>query len=445
MRVSLVSSGVSAPVRARWEALRVPVVRATSFSGSPLNSESADVVTVVPFDVLGGRDWAGIRVALAGSNRLFLVVGAGLGTAEVMLAARDGAFDVLDLEDSDTRWRTSIEEAGQAQALWVKLYGGVPLKADLAMTGVSAVMRGLRQTIARLRATDVGVLVLGESGVGKELVARALHGEGADRPFVAVNCASIPRDLLEAELFGAEKGAFTGAYQQRQGLLEQANGGTLFLDEVGEMDSALQPKLLRFLETRTARRVGGTRDYRVSLRVVAATNRDLDAEAETHGFRSDLYYRLAEVVLRVPPLRHRPEDIPGLVREFVDRANERFGKHIAGVEPALIRRFQEYPWPGNIRELKSAVDRLVLLFDGPLLREGWWEAPSAVARAARGLDSTSTVRRDSPEGLRAPGASARMALARELIAKGGCGLTEVAARCGVHPTTLFRWRKAGKV
>ncbi|MCP5522493.1 MAG: sigma 54-interacting transcriptional regulator [Verrucomicrobiales bacterium] len=265
---------------------------------------------------------------------------------------------------------------------------------------------------------------------------------------MALNCAAIPKDLIEAELFGAEKGAFTGAIKSRPGLVEQADRGTLFLDEIGELDLALQPKLLRFLETRTARRVGGTKDYRVETRVVAATNRDLLASATEGGFRSDLYYRLAEMIVPVPPLRERTSDIPLLVRRFLGLANERFGKNVEGVEPGLLLQFQNYDWPGNVRELKSVIDRLVLLFDGPLLRQGCWEAPrppappmTAPPARAKPLESP----QPAPAPPRLAGRSERVALARQLLQEGTHSQSEIAARTGVHPTTLFRWRKAGKV
>ena len=266
---------------------------------------------------------------------------------------------------------------------------------------------------------------------------------------------------MESELFGAEKGAFTGAIKSRQGLVEQANGGTLFLDEIGELDLMLQPKLLRFLETRRARRVGGEGEYAVKVRMVAATNRDLALEVQEGRFRADLYYRLAEVVMPIPPLRARKEDIPDLARAFVEGANERFGKNIQSLEPGLVLKLQEYDWPGNVRELKSVIDRLVLFHDGPMLRSGWWEAP--VGRVVAGPVSRMSLTSGGGSengaflvggrgsfaesvGMESlPSRTARRDLARRLLDEGKLTLSEVAARAGVHPTTLFRWRKGEKV
>jgi transcriptional regulator with PAS, ATPase and Fis domain len=268
---------------------------------------------------------------------------------------------------------------------------------------------------------------------------------------VALNCAAIPKDLLEAEIFGVERGAFTGAVKARAGLVEQAADGTLFLDEIGEMDISLQPKLLRFLETRIARRVGSETEYKSSARVVSATNRYLRAESEAGRFRLDLYYRLAEISLSVPPLRERREDIAPLAHIFLRQANERFGKNIEYCEPELIQRFMLYDWPGNARELKSTIDRLVLLYDGPVLRASWWElaesggfrptthepAPTLPASPAGSPPATST-----PVALNR---QQKYDLARRLLAESANNYTWVASQLGVNSSTLWRWRHLGKI
>jgi transcriptional regulator with PAS, ATPase and Fis domain len=248
--------------------------------------------------------------------------------------------------------------------------------------------------------------------------------------------------LLEAELFGVEKGAFTGALKSRPGMVEQAAGGTLFLDEIGEMEIGVQPKLLRFLETRRARRVGGEGEYKVSLRVLSATNRNLEEAIAEKVFRADLYYRLAETILQIPPLRARLEDIPELALAFLTMANERFGKNIETLEPALIERFQKYHWPGNVRELKSAVDRLVLLFDGPVLRAPWWDPPESVAFGAP-LKPTVPAATGEPATL--PSQKQKRDQARQLLVESDNDFTWVAAQLGINTSTLWRWRKAGKV
>jgi transcriptional regulator with PAS, ATPase and Fis domain len=225
-------------------------------------------------------------------------------------------------------------------------------------------------------------------------------------------------------------------------MVEQANGGTLFLDEIGEMELGVQPKLLRFLETRRARRVGGDGEYKVSLRVISATNRNLEEEIAEKRFRADLYYRLAETVLQIPPLRTRLEDIPELALVFLKMANERFGKNIETLEPALIERFQKYHWPGNVRELKSAVDRLVLLFDGPVLRAPWWDPPESVAFGTPAMVipvATGSMNANPPN------QKQKRDQARQLLAESDNDFTWVAAQLGINPSTLWRWRKAGKV
>ena len=225
----------------------------------------------------------------------------------------------------------------------------------------------LARRVAASSATSV--LILGESGVGKELFARAIHGESPRKhgPFMEVNCAAIPRELLESELFGHEKGAFTDARAQKLGLLELANAGTLFLDEIGEMSAMLQVKLLRVLERRTFKRVGGTKDITVNVRVISATNQDLERMVAEGHFREDLYYRLKVVPLYVPPLRERREDVIPLARLFMDRFARQFKKPFRGISAPAEQVLLDYPWPGNIRELKNLFERTVLLENAELL------------------------------------------------------------------------------
>ena len=415
--------------------------------------EEKNLVMVVPEPLLDEPVWTGLRVRLARSGRFFMIAGGSLSSEKVVRALRDGAHDVLDWDrDAEPRWRRALEKLIEAQDLWVRVYGTSPAApgGTKGLLGDDESTRTLRQTIERLGPTDVSVMVLGESGTGKERVAQALHETRGQGPFVPLNCAAIPRDLMESELFGSEKGAFTGAWRERPGMVEQAAGGTLFLDEIGEMDISLQPKLLRFLETRTARRVGGTKDYRVQLRVVAATNRNLEVEMAEGRFRPDLYYRLAEVMIQIAPLRTRLDDLPALVAAFTAASNERFGKAFLGVEPGLMERFRAYDWPGNVRELKSAIDRLIVLYDGPVLRSAWWEPPESAAPAgnpAAGATPRAEIQ-SAPVAEPPPAASGgymlprheRKDLARRLIEEGKLTQTEIAARVGVHPVTLYRWK-----
>jgi transcriptional regulator with PAS, ATPase and Fis domain len=401
-----------------------------------------NLVYLIPAEAFGRPEWARLRVRLAQSSRFFLAWVKQPGTAEVVACLRDGAHDVLALGDPDERWTQVIEKTVSDQKLWLELYGGRALNSGDVLIGKSPATQRLRQAIDRLGATDVCVLIQGESGVGKERVASALHQVSHGGPFVALNCAAIPKDLLEAELFGVEKGAFTGALKSRPGMVEQAAGGTLFLDEIGEMEIGVQPKLLRFLETRRARRVGGEGEYKVSLRVLSATNRNLEEAIAEKVFRADLYYRLAETILQIPPLRTRLEDIPELALAFLTMANERFGKNIETLEPALIERFQKYHWPGNVRELKSAVDRLVLLFDGPVLRAPWWDPPESVAF---GTPLKAPLPAATGEPATLPSQKQKRDQARQLLVESDNDFTWVAAQLGINTSTLWRWRKAGKI
>ncbi len=232
-----------------------------------------------------------------------------------------------------------------------------------AMVGRSEALYRVAETVIQIAPTSVTVLIEGESGVGKELVARAIHSHSPRRsgPFLPVTCGAIAEGVLESELFGHEKGAFTGAGSQRQGMFELADGGTIFLDEVGELALATQVKLLRVLEEREFMRVGGTRSVAVDVRIVAATNRDLERETATGSFRRDLYYRLNVVSIRVPPLRQRKEDIPLLAREFAVRFARENAIPFAGIAPAAFERLVQYDWPGNVRELRNVVESFVAL------------------------------------------------------------------------------------
>ncbi len=231
------------------------------------------------------------------------------------------------------------------------------------IVGESPALKAALTKVQRVAPTGSTVLVLGETGTGKELIARAIHNlsDRCRRPFVKLNCAAIPSDLLESELFGHEKGAFTGALTQRIGRFETAHTGTLFLDEIGDLPLSLQPKLLRVLQEREFERLGGTRTHQIDVRLVAATHRDLTEMVNRGQFRSDLYYRINVFPITVPPLRARPEDIPQLVQHFVDIYARRIGMQIDHIAKETMAAFQAYAWPGNIRELQNLVERSVIL------------------------------------------------------------------------------------
>ncbi|RKH18814.1 sigma-54-dependent Fis family transcriptional regulator [Corallococcus sp. CA047B] len=234
------------------------------------------------------------------------------------------------------------------------------------IVGDAPELQGVYALIQQAAPTKATILILGESGTGKELVAQALHNLSPrkERPFVRVHCAALSEGLLESELFGHERGAFTGAVARKEGRFELADGGTLFLDEIGEISPAVQVKLLRVLQSRDFERVGGTQTLKVDVRIVAATHRDLQAEVKAGRFREDLYYRLNVVAVTLPPLRRRKGDIPALVSHFLERCNTAYGKQVTGLAPGTLQALMSHDWPGNIRELENAVERAVVLARG---------------------------------------------------------------------------------
>ncbi len=365
---------------------------------SPLLRLIADMVPSSSGAVLLGRDEEELRAAArdhAGGPNLEEiaartvreggVIDPGLGTIALGLYVRGGLAGVLaacfpaaaagDLADHRdtlgaiaTLGAAALETVRDLERLQTE-------KEDLlerigagetGIVGESPAIRKLLQMIARVAPQDTSVLVLGESGTGKELVARALHRQSrrAAKPFVAINCAALTETLLESELFGHEKGAFTGAVAQKKGKLEMAEGGTVFLDEIGELAPTLQAKLLRVLQQREFERVGGTHTLTLNMRLIAATNRDLAAEVRRNAFREDLYHRLNVVALRVPALRDRPDDIPAISRYFLSRAAAQCRRRVAGISPEAARYLLQYSWPGNVRELENAIERAVVLGEG---------------------------------------------------------------------------------
>ena len=251
-----------------------------------------------------------------------------------------------------------------------------------SIVGSSSAISALRHLVARVATSPAStVLLTGESGTGKDLLAKVIHytSDRAAKPFMNITCSALPEQLLESELFGHERGAFTDARLQKRGLLETADGGTVFLDEIGEMVPALQAKLLRVLEEKAFKRVGGAHDIRVDVRVIAATNRNLEEEVAKGRFRSDLYYRLNVLPITIPPLRSHPEDVPLLVEYFIDGFNSEFRKRILGATPAAYTALERYGWPGNVRELRNVVERAMLLSDASRLEAKDFAALTASA------------------------------------------------------------------
>ncbi|HEX2874134.1 MAG TPA: sigma-54 dependent transcriptional regulator [Polyangiaceae bacterium] len=309
-------------------------------------------------------------------------------------ALKTGAFDYLTKPFDQIEVRTIVAKALKTRDLSateashpfheIPVEGGAEVGARYGIIGQSSSILDLYAVLDRVADTPTTVLITGESGTGKELVARALHESSSrrDKSFIKVNCAAIPKDLMESELFGYERGAFTGAVGSKPGRFELASGGTLFLDEIGSIPVEMQVKLLRALQESEFERVGGVRTIRVDVRLIAATNSDLKKEIAQGSFREDLYYRLNVVPIRLPSLRERASDIPLLGLHFIRKFNARLKKNIDGIEPAALARLTSYPWPGNIRELENVIERAVLFCDGDELHLG--DLPAEM-RGASGL------------------------------------------------------------
>lgn len=294
--------------------------------------------------------------------------------ADTIAALRGGAYDFvgkpINLEELQITIRNGIEaQSLRKEVRLIRRERARQFSFD-QIIGQSTRLRDVFALAKKVAESEVSsVLLQGESGTGKDLVAKAIHygSRRAEFPFVAINCAAIPANLIESELFGYEKGAFTDAKARKEGLFEQAEGGTLFLDEIGELELSVQAKLLRVLEDGSFRRVGGLRDLPLDVRVIAASNRDLKTESEAGRFRLDLYYRLSVIQIDIPPLRERSDDAILLAQHYIAQFNERLRKHVRGLTPEVAATFREYSWPGNVRELRNVIERVMILEDGDLI------------------------------------------------------------------------------
>lgn len=305
---------------------------------------------------------------------LLVIIITGFGSVESAVEAlRLGAYHYMKKPFKADALRVIVKLALQTQTLkrevrTLKRAGGI-LPGRSPMIGKSQKFNDVISQVREISRIPSTVLITGESGTGKELVARAIHtlSERRDAAFVGINCASIPANLLESELFGHEKGAFTNAVTRKPGLFEEAHDGTVFLDEIGEMDMAMQSKLLRVLQERTIRRVGGVKDINIDVRIIAATNRNLREKMATGSFREDLFYRLNVFPIHIPPLRERIEDIPPLATFFLDNFSNAFGRGFSMVSPEALLLMERYTWPGNIRELRNVIERICIMHHGPTL------------------------------------------------------------------------------
>ena len=387
------------------------------------------------------------------------------GTIEgAVEAVKLGAFDYLkkpvDLEELKLladRARETTQLRQELSYYRRQAARDVPMKGILGRSpAIQAVLEQVQQ-IATLDETPP-VLISGETGTGKGLIARSIHAGSAraSKPFIEVNCTALPGTLMESELFGHERGAFTDAKESRMGLFEAAEGGFLFLDEVGDVELALQGKLLKAVEDRTVRRVGGTRDRRIDVRIMAATNRDLERAAQQGLFRSDLYFRLAVIILHLPPLRERGEDALVLAEEFLGRFNAKYGKQVRRLDPRARALLLDYPWPGNIRELSHVIERAVLWSRGDTLDlehlalSRWTngeELPTAERPTQSQQAAASTAAGQQPTGLPPTGTDLERwekAMIEQALRESDGNQTKAAARLGITRDTLrYRLKKHG--
>ncbi len=314
------------------------------------------------------------RVREGGLETPIVIITAQNTMANAIEAMKRGAYDYLTKPfdvDEVRLLAQRVLEMHQQSADLARLKRDTRKRFELGveLIGKTVAMQEIFKTIGRVSQTDATVLIRGESGSGKELIARAIHAHSPrwSGSFIALNCAAVPRDLLESELFGYERGAFTGATEQRAGVFEVASGGTLFLDEIGDMPIELQVKLLRVLQEKELSRVGSREVIQVDLRLIAATNQDLEAAIRERRFREDLFFRLNVVPISVPPLRMRRDDIPDLVSYFLEKINRDMGTRITGISPEALSMLHQYPWPGNVRELENTLVRAAVLAPGPTL------------------------------------------------------------------------------
>jgi len=324
---------------------------------------------------LGTEQGIGVLKSLKEQDpELLVIIITGYGSVESAVESlKLGAYHYMKKPFKADALRVIVKLALQTQVLKREVRSLKRADSGLAgstpLLGISTAFQSIVRQVREVAPTSATVLITGESGTGKELVARAIHAlsERREAPFVGINCASIPSTLLESELFGHERGAFTNATSRKPGLFEEAHHGTLFLDEIGEMEMAMQAKLLRVLQEKTIRRVGGTREISVDVRVVTATNRNLADRLACGSFREDLFYRLNVFPIPIPPLRERREDIPVLAKFHLDAFSRTIGTNFQGIDPEALRLLQQYGWPGNVRELRNVLERVCIMHNGPTL------------------------------------------------------------------------------
>jgi DNA-binding NtrC family response regulator len=399
-----------------------------------------------------------------------IMITANVLVEDTLAALRGGAYDFIGKPINLSELQVTIRNGIEAGRLRKELS---QMRRERArefgfdqIIGESPAMKRMIQLARKVSESEASaVLLQGESGTGKDLVAKAIHygSRRANRPFVAINCAAIPATLIESELFGYEKGAFTDAKGRKEGMFEQAEGGTIFLDEIGELEIGLQAKLLRVLEEGAFRRVGGLKDIPLDVRVIAASNRDLKNASEAGKFRLDLYYRLSVIRIDLPPLRERGDDVLLLANYYIINFNEKLRKRVNGLSPEVVGIFRQYPWPGNVRELRNVIERVMILEDSDLITAAWLprglipEAqlksqtkepikPPAVAERVLGARRANLAElfRLPPEGVRLE--SVEMSLVEQAMKRSGGNQTRAAELLGISRDQLrYRLKKLEEI
>jgi len=403
-----------------------------------LRTSSSDVViTDLKMPKMNGLDV--LRIAKQADPEIIAILITAYPTVDTAVEAiKIGACEYLIKPFSVEQLRAVVKGALEKRKT-KEAYGLLQsrLRSAFAVGGIVGQSRGMLKLFDEIRkvaAVRANVLILGESGVGKELVALAIHENSArkGRPFVPLNCAAIPETLLEAELFGYERGAFTGAQAAKEGLLETTDGGTLFLDEFCELSPVLQAKLLRALEENAIRRLGGRKPIPFDVRFIASTNRDIHEELRLGRFREDLFFRINVIEIRVPPLRERQEDVPLLVTHFLEEASKGSGKATEGITPEAMERLTHYDWPGNVRELKNAMERALAYATGPCITVQ--DLPEATLTATERQERFSSYREWKEKNL----VRLEMEFLEKSIHEQGGNMTLAAKELGIHRSTLYR-------
>ena len=423
-----------------------------------------DIPDMVFLDIwLPGMDGLKVLDAVrADHDGLPVIMISGHGTIETAVKAlKKGAFDFIEkplsLEKVVVATRNALEFSKLRQenlALKTRISSEQPVK----LTGESEAIDSLNEVISRVAPTESWVLITGENGTGKEIVARSIHNQSgrSDKPLVAVNCAAIPEELIESELFGHEKGAFTGADKAQEGKFELADGGTLFLDEIGDMSLKTQAKILRILQEQSFEHVGGRKTIKVDVRVIAATNKDLPAEIETGNFREDLYYRLKVFPLEVPPLRDRADDVPLLIGDFMDTLVRQHGFKPISFDQAALDALMAYPWPGNVRELKNFVERMFIMYAGETVTPDRLPPEFQAATAERSApepgpagteaeDGFDTLIADGPTDLKQARADFEARFLEAKLRECDGNISQLAKAVGLERSSLYRKLKAYKI